>query len=180
MALDIVLWRPSWQKLRVSCLQVNNPYGGMNTVVGADDAINRMNNYINDAIDGAIPQYTQDEISSMGVTSAMEYAARIYRVSAFLQATVNGLVSQPGMIHMNKVRQYFSQVQAKADNSSVTQYASKWSWDVVNEELRTMFQAENFWFMAICRDMQERIKEKHNNSEDLRTFMSMLETLIRQ
>ena len=39
MSLDIVVFRPSWQVMRVSCLVEYNPYGGLLTATGADDSL---------------------------------------------------------------------------------------------------------------------------------------------
>ena len=46
---EVLNYRPSWQVLRVSTLKENNPYGGMATPTGAQDAIDRLTNYITDA-----------------------------------------------------------------------------------------------------------------------------------
>lgn len=176
MALDIVLYRPSWQKLRVSCLQVNNPYGGMNTTVGADDAINRLNNYIDDSI-GDLPEYTQQEIVAMNISKEMEYAARIYRVTNFLLATVNGLVSQPGLTHIGKIQDYFNNLTHLSNNGLVTRYADRWNWDVIRSELQSMFVSERYWFMAIYTDMQERKNEKSAKSAAFNSFLGLLEEI---
>lgn len=179
--LDKILYRPSWQRLRVSCLAENNPYGGMVTSVGANDAMSRMLNYINDADASAanIPEYTASEISSMNLTPEIEKAGRMYRVANFMQATINGLISQPGHSDANQMKNFYDSVQHGTNMNLVAEYGSKWRWEVVRAELEQMFIAERYWFTAIRADMTERIKEKGNKSEELFYFVGIMDEINR-
>lgn len=179
MALDTILYRPSWQRLRASCLHDYNPYGGMNTAVGAEDAIIRLENYIQDANPKVSPpQYTTIECRSMKIPMDIEYAGRIYRVTNFLQATINGLISQQGIYHMQSVKDYYDTLVPLSDNSKVAQYATKWDWNVIQQELSDMFVAERYWFMSIYEDMQQRLKEKKNDSQELHYFIGLIEKIF--
>ena len=178
--LDKILYRPSWQRLRVSCLAENNPYGGMSVSVGASDAMSRMQNYINDSSNStSIPEYTAAEIRSMNLTPEIEKAGRMYRVANFMQATVNGLISQPGHSDANQMKNSYDNVQSGTNMNLVSEYASKWRWEVVRAELEQMFIAERYWFTAIRADMTERIKEKGNKSEELFYFVGIMDEINR-
>lgn len=179
-ALDVILYRPSWQRLRVSCLAENNPYGGMSHPVGANDAMNRMNNYIHDSESQNVVGYTANEISSMSLTAEIETAGRLYRVANFMQSTVNGLISQPNQTNnVKNMKIFYDAVQHNINMNLVNEYASKWKWDSVRTELEEMFVAERYWFMAIRADMTERIKEKHNKSEELFYFVGIMDEINR-
>ena len=169
MSLDIVIFRPSWQVMRVSCLKENNPYGGMLTPTGAEDAINRLNNYINNVTDVA----AQGEITRMKETADEEVACRIYRVHNFLQTTINGIRSQH-LPHVEQIQTYVNQLYPQQNNSLVTKAANKWDWDVVRFELEDLWIKERSWFAAILVDIEERIKEKNNDSQDLLYFHRLL------
>ena len=169
MSLDIVVLRPSWQVMRVSCLKENNPYGGLLTSTGAEDAINRLNNYINNITDAA----AQGEITRMQETTNEEVACRIYRVHNFLQTTVNGLRSQH-LPHVEQIQNYVSQLSPQLNHSNVAKVANKWNWDVIRFELEDLWIKERSWFAAVLVDIEERIKEKHNDSQDLLYFHRLL------
>lgn len=171
MSLDIVIFRPSWQVMRVSCLKENNPYGGMLTTTGADDAINRLNNYIN-AAQNNDPTVVAEN-TRMQLTNEEEYACRIYRVANFLQATINGIVGQ-NLPHVVNLQNYERQLVPLTNHSLVTKVANKWNWDVVRFEVTDLWIKERSWFMAILNDMEERIKEKSNDSADIRSFYQIM------
>ena len=171
MSLDIVIFRPSWQVMRVSCLKENNPYGGMLTPTGADDALNRLNNYILAATQSS-PELIAEN-TRMQLSNEEEYSCRIYRVANFLQATVNGLVGL-NLPHVADIQQYETKLVPLINRSLVTKVANKWNWDVVRFELEDIWIKERSWFMAILVDMEERIKEKNNDSTDILTFHNLL------
>lgn len=168
MSLDIVIFRPSWQVMRVSCLVEYNPYGGLLTVTGADDSLNRLNNYIN-----AKDETVTAEIIRMQSNEEEEHACRIYRVLNFLQATINGLRGQ-NLPHLQTLQDFTTALTPQLNNSLVVKAANKWDWDVVYSEAEDMWIKERSWFMAILNDMIERIKEKHNDSAELKQFYNIL------
>lgn len=170
--MDNVLYRASWQKLRVSTLGQHNPYGGMTTVEGADDALYRFQNYINDVTIHA--PYVVDECRSMQVTFDVEKATRIYRVHNFLTSTVNGLISQPNMIHMEDVKEYNDSLAEELNLSQVTTMSNNWDWSVVKTELEILWIDERYWFIAIADDMQERIVEKDKTNDDMMYFVNIM------
>lgn len=179
MSLDIVNYRPSWQRLRCSTLKEHNPYGGMATVDGSTDAIMRMWNYINDATPQVNAQYTQEEISRANTTLDVEHACRVYRVYQFLQATVNGLASQRGLAHLNDIRAHIKQLQSQVDLSLVTKAANSWNWQFVQYELEQMFISERYWFIAIRDDMTERVVEKNKTGTEMTTFIAIMDEVNR-
>lgn len=176
--MDNVLYRPSWQKLRVSTLKEHNPYGGMTTVEGAQDAMSRFDNYINDALPGIV-QYVDEEIFRMRTSRSLEYDVRIYRVLNFMQATVNGLVSQPGMTHIANLNAYIQQLNEQVNHSSVVKMSNLWRWPVVKFELEKLWIEERYWFLAIRADMQERIIEKDKTNPDMLTFVGLMDEINR-
>lgn len=167
---DIVNYRPSWQRLRCSTLREHNPYGGMLTPEGATDAINRMTNYINDA-SGAV---TDVENVRMRLTTEEEHACRVRRVYSFLQATVNGLISQPGLNHMQQVRAHMVTLQPQMDLALVQKAANKWNWDVVRFELETMWREDRMWYVVIYNDMKERLEEKGKTAPSMMHFIGLM------
>ena len=171
MSLDVVIFRPSWQVMRVSCLVENNPYGGMQNPTGSEDSINRLNNYINAVWTDDATVSTEN--TRMNLTQQEEFACRVYRVSGFLAATINGLRGQH-LPHLEQVQKYADQLHPLLDPHSVQQVANKWDWDVVRFELEDLWIKERSWFMAVLTDMEERIKEKGNKSVELFYFHRLL------
>ena len=169
MSLDTVIYRPSWQVMRVSCLKENNPYGGLLTPTGAEDALSRLDNYINDTASAA----AQGEIIRMGETADEEYACRIYRVQNFLQVTINGLRGQH-LPHVDQIQIYATQLFPQLNRSLITRVVNKWNWDVVRFELEDLWIKERDWFAAVMRDIQQRIKEKSNTSPDILYFNKLI------
>lgn len=165
---DIVNYRPSWQRLRCSTLREFNPYGGMLTPDGATDAVSRMTNYINDSV--------VDEIENvrMSFTTDEEHACRVRRVYSFLQATVNGLVSQPGLNHIGMVREHMLSLQPQIDLALVQKAANKWNWDVVRFELETMWREDRMWYVVIYNDMKERLEEKGKTAPSMMHFIGLM------
>ena len=175
-ALDIISYRPSWQKLRCSTLTESNPYGGMLTPDGATDAINRMTNYINDArpTSNYPPEYVSEELARMNITLEEEHACRVYRVYTFLQATVNGLISQPGLNHMQAIKQTAAKLRGQINMPAVQRAANKWNWEVVRFELETLWREDRMWFIEIYNDMKERYQEKGKDSPQMLKFIGMM------
>lgn len=151
-------------------MREHNPYGGMLTPDGATDAINRMTNYINDA-SGAV---TDVENVRMQLTTEEEHACRVYRVYSFLQATVNGLISQPGLTHMQQVRAHMDTLQPQIDMALVQKAANKWNWEVVRFELESMWREDRMWYMIIYADMKERLEEKNKMAPAMLQFIGIM------
>ena len=164
---DIVNYRPSWQRLRCSTLREHNPYGGMLTPDGATDALNRMTNYINGSAD-------EIENVRMGITTEEEHACRVDRVYTFLLATVNGLISQPGLTHIGMVREHMLGIRPQMNLPIVQRVANKWNWDVVRFELETMWREDRMWYVIIYNDMKERLEEKGKKSPPMLHFIGLM------
>ena len=153
-----IIYRPSWQKLRVSFLSSNHPNGGFTTETGTQDNLERLTNYINDATTGA--QYTVEENTRMGFTMEEEYACRIYRAINLLNATWMGFGGTgtrhtPAGSLVNNYRQgitdlYNGSLAVKADR--------KWDWDVVQFELEELWRKDIFWFQRVYNDLNRRGK----------------------
>ena len=158
-----VLYRPSWQKLRVSCLAQNHPNGGFNTLEGTTDNLARLNNYIQDTMGSdinAAPQYVQEECARMRFSLQEERACRIWRVLNLLNATRMGYSGQGkrGSEMDRAVEAYRNVVQQWYDGSTVVRVEPKWDWDVVQWELETMWREERYWFTKIWDDLSRRGK----------------------
>ena len=178
MSIDVVNYRPSWQKLRVSTLVEHNPYGGMSTYDGAVDGINRMFNYINDADPSQqLPEgsYVAGEITRMRTTQVEEYYARVYRVNRFLVAAINGMTRNPAKADvLVKLREAHAIVEPHVSLKHVDSYASKWDWDVVRFELEELWRQERAWFIAISDDMRQRVVEKDKQADEMMTFIAIM------
>lgn len=183
MALDIVNYRPSWQKLRVSTLAVNNPYGGITTESGATDALERFSNYVEDANPSKplkTDSYTYIENTAMKLTPYEEYACRIFRVTNFLGASINGLKALPQYAPIvGALQEWYDDYILKADNHSVQTAAEKWNWEPIEYELEKLWRVERFWFTAIDIDMKERVKEKGKSAQEMMIFISIMERINR-
>lgn len=178
-SIDIINYRPGWQRLRVSTLAVNNPYGGMTTPDGAMDAIARMQNYIADTVvdSGAVPGYVIDEVERMRNTVEEEHAARVYRVYRFLTATINGLRQWAVVDESNirKIRETALLLQPQINLKLAQKAADYWNWNVVRYELETMWRQERYWFTAIEADMKERVQEKGKSAKNMLDFIGIIE-----
>lgn len=182
MSIDIINYAVSWQKLRVSTLPQNNPYGGMTTPDGANDAMARMMNYIHDTDQTylrsnkvSVPQYVQNELNRMGLHLDQEYAARVYRVYRYLTATVNGLqgsVKSTG--HIESIRNLARRLGELVDLHRCQQVADTWNWDVVRYDLETLWRQERYWFMAIDADMKERVEDKGKSAQNMLDFIGIM------
>lgn len=161
MSLKIVLYRPSWQKLRVSCIAKNNPYSGFTTLVGANDNINRMFNYLNDANSTPPADYVLVENKRMDLTEAEEAACRAYRVHNMLTATHMGLrgINQGGSEIDQTILRAREKLEPYQNSREVMRAADKWDWDVFSYEIETMWREEPRWFRAIYTDLKKRSEQ---------------------
>ena len=156
--MKVTLYRPSWQKLRVSCIAKFNPYKGFTTLVGSQDNINRLFNYLNDANMSPLPEYVKTENERMGLTPAEELACRAYRVHNMLTATHMGFqgIHQGGSDLDRLVVEAREKVVAYISSRDVMSAARKWDWDVFAYEMETMWREEVYWFKAIYSDLKRR------------------------
>jgi hypothetical protein len=172
--MDIVLYRPSWQKLRVSCIQDFNQFQGFKTVNGATDNLNRLTNYIQDAYTPA--PYAVDEARSMGVPVQTEFYVRVYRAWNFIHSVLNGLASLR-LPHMVQVQNYYDELNTRVYTGPVVQMADKWDWNVVNDELKIMWINERVWFQRIADDMKQRVVEKDQTSPNMLKFKELMDAI---
>ena len=178
MSIDVVNYRPSWQKLRVSTLAEYNPYGGMSSFDGVVDGIARMLNYIKDTDPSKqLPEdsYVSGEITRMRTTQVEEYYARVYRVNRFLVAAINGMSRNPTKADvLAKLKEAHDIVEPHVSLKHVDSYAAKWDWDVVRFELEELWRQERGWFIAIQDDMRERVVEKDKQADEMMTFIAIM------
>lgn len=156
-----VLYRPSWQKLRVSCLAENNQLGGFNTDVGTQDNLQRLNNYLIDASDvNNVPDYVAQENLRMNITLEQEYACRVWRVLNMLNAVRMGYQGQrKGGSPMDvAVGEFRDAIQPQHQGGLVAQAEDRWNWEVVQAELEDMWISERIWFTRIYSDLNRRRK----------------------
>ena len=156
-----VIYRPSWQKLRVSFLAGNHSMGGFTTEAGTQDNLQRLDNYIADANpETDIAQYVFEECTRMKWVPAEEWAVRVYRGLNLLNATRMGYSGQ-GLANSPMdmaVRQYRDYIQESYDGSLVVKLDARWDWDVIQFELEELWRRENFWFLKIYADLSRRRK----------------------
>lgn len=161
-----VLYRPSWQRLRVSCLSKNNALGGFTTTTGTTDNLNRLNNYIEDAnptnpSNGIeTPAYVTQECVRMKFTLEQEYACRVWRVLNMMNATHMGFSGQglKGSPMDRAVVEFRDLIQPGYNGNVVDRATTKWDWDVVQFELEELWRNERYWFDAIWDDLYRRQK----------------------
>ena len=158
--MKVTLYRPSWQKLRVSCIAKYNPYKGFTTLVGCQDNINRLFNYLNDANTLPLPEYVKVENERMGLTLYEELACRAYRVHNMLTATHMGFqgIHQGGSDLDRLVVEAREKVKEYISSRDVMSAARKWDWDVFTYEIETMWREEVYWFRAIYADLKRRVE----------------------
>lgn len=164
-----VLYRPSWQKLRVSCLAQNHPQGGFNTNEGTQDNLMRLNNYIGDA--ASLVEGVKQENLRMGFTQEEEYACRIWRVLNLLNAVRMGYhgIGRVGTPGDEAVRKYRDSVQLQHDGGRVVTAENKWNWDVVQTELEELWVVERVWFTRVYNDLNRRRKVATNRRKKVGT-----------
>lgn len=172
--MDIVLYRPSWQKLRVSCVQEYNQFQGFKTVNGTNDNIARLNIYINDADTDA--PYAITEARLLNVPLSTEYYVRIYRVWNFVHSVLNGL-SSLNLRHLEKLKEYYDALDNSVYTSPVVYMANNWNWNVINDELKVMWINERVWFQRISDDMNQRIVEKDQTSPNMLKFKALMDAI---
>lgn len=193
------LYRPSWQRLRVSCLSVHHHAGGFTTADGTTDNLKRLDNYLLDAHvtqlvsqGREVPQYTVVECERMGIKVPEEYACRVWRVLNLLNATRMGYAGQglQGSEMDEAVRQYRDMIQPSYDGSLVVKVNEKWNWDVVQFELEEMWRNDRYWFKAIENDLERRVRVSdkrrsrkgdvtQNTRPELLRFMGLMDAVNR-
>lgn len=161
-----VLYRPSWQKLRVSFLAQNHPNFGFNTEAGTHDNLQRLNNYIQDAdprlhvTPQSIPEYVNVENIRMGLTLEEEYACRVWRALNLLNAvrmgyTGQGKVGTPMDVAVADYRDKLSDLH---NGSAVMRAENGWRMEIVQFEFEDMWRRERYWFTRIHQDLKRRSK----------------------
>lgn len=176
--MDNVLYRPSWQKLRVSCIKDYNQFGGFQTADGATDNLNRLTNYLNDAasIGKGAAEYAAQEAFSMGYSISVEWNVRLYRIWNFIGSVINGFANQR-LPHMATIREYYQSVTDIVNTSPVVYASDHWNWKVVEEELKQLWITERVWFQRIYDDMKERIVEKDQTTPDMLKFKGLMDAI---
>ena len=186
-----ILYRPSWQKLRVSFLKTNHPNGGFSTPEGTSDNLKRLSNYIMDAEGtdlAAAPAYVREEVVRMRMELQEEYACRVARAINLLNATHMGYRGTGfGSTEMdNAVVNYRNSLQEVYNGHLAQRADNNWDWDVIQFELEAMWRNERFWFTAIYSDLDKRRKTAFKRRPDaaqtrpeLHKFLDMMEGINR-
>lgn len=161
-----VLYRPSWQRLRVSFLRENHPNGGFTTLVGTDDNLKRLNNYIFDAYSSSFemataPEYVQTECARMKTSLQEEFACRVWRGINLLNATRMGLsgMGLEGSEMDQAVAQYRNMLQEHYDPHHVMLVENAWDWEAIQYELEELWRNERYWFSKIFASLSDRNKK---------------------
>lgn len=164
-----ILYRPSWQRLRVSFLAANHPMGGFNTVDGTANNLKRLSNYLADAgfnDDKRVALWTQIENGRFNYDPDTELALRLYRAINLLNATRMGYSGQNKSSTQQDlaVKQYRNSLQPHYDSHTAMLAEDRFinartgfnGWDVVQYELETMWREDRYWFTAIHKDLAAR------------------------
>lgn len=179
-----LLYRPSWQSLRVSLLKENRLDGGWTTVAGTEANIVQLERYVS----GYTSEYRQtmiDESRAMGYGTEHEECARLYRVINCLNAVRMGNSGQglKGSSQDKSVlgaRDYFQGMQTINYHRHLSFAAKRWDWGVVKRELQWMrFSPDS---EAVYKSLAERIRKSPSMGDrpELATFMQLMEEVRAQ
>lgn len=173
-----LLYRPSWQALRVSFLKEHRDDGGWTTMEGTRSNLVKIIAYVH----GVEPFYTcESESASMGYKVEHEYDARLYRAINCLNAVRMGYSgagtsgSDPDYFVLD-TRDKLQKMQTVNYHRYLTYASKRWDWRVVKTELRQMVDATPSDFQNIQKNLITRTKGKDmRNRPELETFLRIME-----
>jgi hypothetical protein len=175
-----LLYRPSWQLLRVSFLKDNRNDGGWTTGEGTRKNLSELYAYTlatdNHRFNGLLL-----ECSTMGWSEEYEYAARLYRAINCLNAVRMGYSGQGlrGAQIDDLVlaqRNEFQSKQTVSYHRQLTFAAARWDWRIVKKELEHILSVSRMSFDQIEENLLgRRNKSNITNRPELDKFLNLLD-----
>lgn len=155
-----VLYRPSWQALRISFLKENCANGGWTTTTGAKENLESLQHYVF-ATEERIKFQALTEARSMDYSDRAETSARIFRGINLLNATRMGYSGQgrAGSVMDIMVRDFrdgLQNLQTMNYFRELELIDEKWNWDQVERELRGQYVAQPQVFDLVHKDLLGR------------------------
>jgi len=174
-----LLYRPSWQSLRVSFLKDNRNDGGWTTGEGARKNLTELEAYVK----GYSPFDTsiQFEPQQMGYRGVHEEAARLYRAINCLNAVRMGYsgqgVSESIIDHLVLDQRNMYQMRQTVTYHQMLSYAAaRWDWRVVKDELAHLLSVSHLAFDRIEENLLVRQKKSNIATRpELTTFLSLMD-----
>jgi len=177
-----LLYRPSWQALRVSFLKENRNDGGWTTATGTEANLYRLVDYV------SLNAETVDEFAleakSMGYGVRQEEAVRLYRAINCLNAVRMGNSGQGDAGSSRdqvvlEVRDSFQRMQTPRYHEFLTYASVRWDWRVVKQELQVEYDKGNMHgrFDEIYKSLESRSRKSLHMATrpELRTFLSLMD-----
>jgi hypothetical protein len=179
-AMRELLYRPSWQRLRVSFLSANRNDGGWTTALGTRRNIESLEAYVTgsgDELEGLVAEAT-----AMQYTTTHEHSARLYRTINCLNAVRmgNSGQGQKGSEHDLVVLDYRNTLQSRQTinyHRDLVQAAVRWDWSVVKKELQDLYDLGDMhsMFDEIEINLLQRAKAKDaTKRKELFTFLLLM------
>jgi hypothetical protein len=177
-----LLYRPSWQALRVSFLNENRSDGGWTTLTGTEANLRSIESYVKGV--GPFFEGSLAEPKAMGYEPVHEFSVRLYRTINCLNAvrmgnSGQGLKGSPQDLAVLAARNDLQQEQTVNYHRYLTYASGRWDWRVVKRELQVEYDKANMHGMLdeIQRNLSERMRKAPSmrNRPELLTFMEILE-----
>jgi hypothetical protein len=174
-----LLYRPSWQALRVSFLKENREDGGWTTQTGTDANLHLLDNYV--VGDGNFMMQALNEARAMGYEEKHEYAARLYRAINCLNAVRMGNSGQGRAVSPEdkavlEARNHYQACQTVVYHELLTYASVRWDWRVVRRELQNMIDGTPNDFAAIEKSLKARMERTAamRKRPELNTFLLIM------
>lgn len=179
-----LLYRPSWQALRVSCLSDNRTDGGWTTIDGTTRNLIKLDEYVDMHRNDQAFEDVDMEALAMGWSALVEESVRLYRVINCLNAVRMGNFGQStdDSEHDNLVREArdnFQKMQTVSYHKYLTEASVKWDWRIVEDELKAMWDVgisvsgktfpDRGSFFDIEDNLQKRVRSAQKKQGSLRT-----------
>jgi len=155
-----LLYRPSWQGLRVGLLQENSLNGGWTTEEGVEFNIDCLRHYVN-MDNHAILFQAATECRAMGYAIEQERSLRLFRTINLLNATRMGYSGQ-GLrgtdqdVMVLEYRNQLQKLQTSMYMRDLTIVMHAWDWSVVKRELRRQHDSQRLLFDLTRRNLIAR------------------------
>lgn len=175
MTLKCLLYRPSWQELRVTFLAEHRDDGGWTTIEGTHRNLEALHDYTqgNEDYLDSWHQNIVMESRQMGYSSEGECAARLYRSINCLNAVRmgNSGQGQKGSTHdllVLEFRNELQRIQKVSYQQNLSVAAARWDWRIVDLELRGLLKLRPQGFERIEKSLVARVgfSDKKTGSEN--------------
>jgi hypothetical protein len=172
-----VLYRPSWQALRVSMLGEYEAAGGWNTFTGAGNNVKRLKHYV-------IFSDFAYEAHTMGYAWEFEKSIRLYRVINCLNAVRMGYSGQ-GLQGSNvdklvrQTRDDFQAMQTTMYYKHIELAVQNWKDSIIKAELEVLRKQDPQHFFAVEKNLKSRLVNARKRPSttvrpELESFLKMM------